>query len=73
MARRKEPKLQPGELPYSVQIELAIEDYNNDLAKDPLKASMRDSAKRRGVSWTTIRDRILLCIKKSKAEEAQNR
>jgi hypothetical protein len=34
---------------------------------------MRDSAKRRGVSWTTIRDRILLRTKKSKAKEAQNR
>jgi hypothetical protein len=34
---------------------------------------MRDLAKRRGVSWTTIRDYILLRTKKSKAEEAQNR
>jgi hypothetical protein len=49
-----------------------IKDYNNDLTKDPLKASMRDLAKRRGVSWTTICDYILLHTKKSKAEEAQN-
>jgi hypothetical protein len=34
---------------------------------------MRRSAKQQGVSWTTIRDHITLCTKKSKAEEAQNR
>ena len=68
MTRRKEPKLQPGELPASVQIKLAIEDYNTMLAKKG-RASIRDIAKRRGIPWETLRDRISLRTLKSKEEE----
>jgi hypothetical protein len=71
MTRRKVPKLKPGELPASVQIQLVIEDYNTDLAKKG-KASIYDIIKRRGIPWETLRDRISLYTKKSKEEEAQD-
>src|SRR5271167_2771328 len=72
MTRRNEPKLQPGELPVSVQIQLAIEDYNTILAKKGW-ASIRDIAKRRNIPWETLRDRISLHTTKSKELEAQAR
>jgi hypothetical protein len=72
MTRRKEPKLQPGELPALVQIQLAMEDYNTLLTKKG-EASFRDIAKRRGIPWETLRDRIILRIAKSREEDAQDR
>ena len=72
MTRRKEPKLQPGELPASVQIQLAIEDYNTILAKKG-QASIRDIARRRNIPYKTLRDRISLCTAKSRELDAQAR
>jgi hypothetical protein len=72
MTRRKEPKLQPGELPALVQIQLAMEDYNTLLTKKG-EASFRDIAKRRGIPWETLRDRITLRTAKSREEDAQDR
>jgi hypothetical protein len=72
MTRRKVPKLKPGELPTSIQIQLAIKDYNTDLTKKR-KASIRDITKRRGIPWKTLQDHISLYIKKSKEEVAQDR
>jgi hypothetical protein len=70
MTCRKDPKLQPGELPASVQMKLAVEDYNTMLAEKG-QASIRDIVRRRGVPWETLRDRISLRTAKSKEEEAQ--
>ena len=72
ITRRKEPKLQPGELPALVQIQLAIEDYNTLLAEKG-EASFRDITKRHGIPWETLRDRITLCMAKSREEDAQDR
>ena len=65
MTRRKTPKLRPGELSQDELIALAMEDYNTELIQKG-RSSIRDHAKRRGIPYETLRDRISYGVKSRK-------
>jgi hypothetical protein len=57
MTRPKVPRTEPGEVPYAIRIEQAIEAYNNEVEEGG-RSSFRRVGREFAVSWVTIRDRI---------------
>jgi hypothetical protein len=57
MTRPKEPRTEPGEVPYVIRIEQAIEAYNNKVEEGG-RSLFRRVRREFAVSWVIIRDCI---------------